>query len=451
MRMNRIAPVLIALMLLAGCARARWTPPSIEVPPRWSAPVVNQAATEQARAAWWMNFNDPQLNALIDEALKANNDLAVAVIRVQRARLQAGLANTTLTPDVKGVGLNTSSRNLDSHNTKRSANVSGSLSYELDLWGKLAQQRATAAWEAQAAEADRAQAALNLIGTTAELYWKLVRLNEQIIDGNADLKQAQKILELVNARYAAGVISGLDRVQAEQNVSAQRLALTRLYQQRIEARHALAVLLNRPPSYAFEAPEHLPDSPPPEVEAGLPAQALKRRPDLRVAELRLRQSFADIEKMRASFYPAFTLTGSLGSASEALLRVLQNPVATLGIGLTLPFIEWNTMQLKIKVSKSEYAEAVVHFRKNLYTALAEVENALSRRAQLIEAAAHQAQIAFQASQAEQQTHARFNAGAADLQAWLEAQGGLRKARDALKQNRLDQLNNRMRLYQALGG
>src|SRR5260364_324317 len=424
MRMNRIAPVLIALMLLAGCARARWTPPSIEVPPRWSAPVVNQAATEQARAAWWMNFNDPQLNALIDEALKANNDLAVAVIRVQRARLQAGLANTTLTPDVKGVGLNTSSRNLDSHNTKRSANVSGSLSYELDLWGKLAQQRATAAWEAQAAEADRAQAALN---------------------------QAQKILELVNARYAAGVISGLDRVQAEQNVSAQRLALTRLYQQRIEARHALAVLLNRPPSYAFEAPEHLPDSPPPEVEAGLPAQALKRRPDLRVAELRLRQSFADIEKMRASFYPAFTLTGSLGSASEALLRVLQNPVATLGIGLTLPFIEWNTMQLKIKVSKSEYAEAVVHFRKNLYTALAEVENALSRRAQLIEAAAHQAQIAFQASQAEQQTHARFNAGAADLQAWLEAQGGLRKARDALKQNRLDQLNNRMRLYQALGG
>src|SRR5260363_46571 len=187
MRMNRIAPVLIALMLLAGCACARWTPPSIEVPPRWSAPVGNQAATEQARAAWWMNFNDPQLNALIDEALKANNGLAVAVIRVQRARLQAGLANTTLTPDVKGVGLNTSSRNLDSHNTKRSANVSGSLSYELDLWGKLAQQRATAAWEAQAAEADRAQAALNLIGTTAELYWKLVRLNEQIIDGNADL------------------------------------------------------------------------------------------------------------------------------------------------------------------------------------------------------------------------------------------------------------------------
>src|SRR5260364_274667 len=110
MRMNRIAPVLIALMLLAGCARARWAPP------RWSAPVDNQAATEQARAAWWMNFNDPQLNALIDEALKANNDLAVAVIRVQRARLQAGLANTTLTPDVKGVGLNTSSRNLDSHN-----------------------------------------------------------------------------------------------------------------------------------------------------------------------------------------------------------------------------------------------------------------------------------------------------------------------------------------------
>src|SRR5260363_261590 len=114
MRMNRIAPVLIALMLLAGCARARWTPPSIEVPPRWSAPVVNQAATEQARAAWWMNFNDPQLNALIDEALKANNDRPAALTRGTPAPLPGALANTPLTPDVKAFALNPSPPNLPS-------------------------------------------------------------------------------------------------------------------------------------------------------------------------------------------------------------------------------------------------------------------------------------------------------------------------------------------------
>ncbi len=450
--MRRPAPVLIALMLLAGCARARWTPPSVEVPTHWSTPADNKAMAEQTpQAAWWTNFNDPHLNALIDEALKVNSDLAAAVIRVQRARLEAGLANTTLTPDISAGADLRGSRHLDAHATTRSADVNGSLRYELDLWGKRAHQRAAAAWEAHAAEADRAQTALDLIGTAAELYWKLILLNEQIIDSEADLKQTRQILDLVNARYAAGALSGLDRVQAEQNVSNQRLALSRLYQQRVEARHALAVLLNRPPSYAFEAPERLPATPLPEIEAGIPAQALKRRPDLKAAELRLRKLFADIEQTRASFYPSFTLTGSLGSASEMLLRVLQNPVATLGIGLTLPFIQWNTMQLKIKVSKSQYEEAFAHFRKKLYTALAEVEDALSKRAQLIEEAARQAQIVFQAEQAEQQTHARFNAGATDIQRWLEAQGELRSARAALKQNRLDQLNNRMELYQALGG
>ncbi len=451
--MNRIGPVCVALMLLVSCARTRWTPPSVEVPPHWSTPVGNRAMAEQTPPAWWTRLNDPPLNALIDEALKANNELAIAAIRVQRARLQADLGNPLITLGVEGNAQLETSRHLNTHTTARSESAKwiGALSHELDIGGRRARRREIAAWEAQAAEADREKAVLDLIGTTAELYWKLVRLNEQIADGEADLQQAQHVFDLVNARYAAGAISGLDRVQAEQNVSNQRLALTGLHQRRVETRHALAVLLNRPPSYSFKIAEHLPDTPPPEVEAGLPAEALKRRPDLKAAEWRLRQSFAEIENTRASFYPSFTLTGRLGSASDALLRVLQNPVAALGIGLTLPFIEWNTMQLKINVSKSQYEEAVVDFRKHLYTALAEVENALSKRAQLIEEAAHQAQIVLQAEQAEKRAHARFNAGTTDVQRWLEAQGGLRKARDALKQNRLDQLNHRMKLYQTLGG
>lgn len=450
--MNRIGLVLITLMLLGGCAHSGWAPPSVDVPRHWSAPV--QAATAPAQhlnSDWWTRFNDPGLTAVINEALAASHDLAAATLRMKRARLQAGLANTTLTPDVNVSAQLGASRNLNTRHGQRSARVSGSLSYDLDFWGKQAQRRTAAAWEARAAEAERAQKALELIGATAALYWKFVYLNEQITDRIADLHNARKNFSIVQTRYAAGAVSGLDRARAEQNVSNQQLIQSQLYQQRVETQHAIAVLLNRPPEYRFDTPQRLSDMPLPLVPAGLPVDVLNRRPDLKAAEWRLRASFARIEEARTSFYPNFTLTGSLGSTSDALRSALQNPIAVLGVGLTLPFIQWNTMRLKLSVSENEYEEAVVHFRQKLYVALSEVEDALSERAQLLSEAEQHARIVSQARQIEARAQVRFNAGATDIQPWLEAQDALRNAHRALRKNRLQQLNNRVKLYQALGG
>lgn len=419
------------------------------MPANWAAPVAADAPA--ATGDWWRSFGDPQLDALIDDALRANADLAIAAIRVYRAQLQAGLVDTNLTPNVTLGANGAVSRTLDTHQMSRASGINGSLSYEIDLWGRLAALRDAARWEADATAADLEAARLSLIGTTAALYWQLGYLNRQIALGDANIAYAARTLALVRSRHTAGAVSGLDLAQAEQSLAVQRAAQTQLIQQRTENRHALAILFDRPPQQRAAEPAALPDAAPPDVAAGLPASLLGRRPDLRAAEFRLRESLAQVDATRTSFYPTFTLTGSAGTTSTSLERVLTNPVGTLGLGLALPFIQWNTMQLQIRVSKSQYEEAVVGFRQRLYTALAEVENALSARVQLEREAEQRALSLAQAQRAERLAAARFAAGATAVQPWLDQQQVLRSAQSADELTRLNRLNNQMKLYRALGG
>lgn len=448
---RRAAALAGTLVLLSGCTSASHNapPPAPELPAQWAGPVARQASATPD--GWWRRFGDPTLDRLIDDALRTNNDLAAAAIRVYRAQLQAGLADTNLTPNVTLGATGNASRTLDTHQTRRTSGVTATLGYELDLWGKLAAQRDAARWELEATQADRDAARLALIGTTAALYWQLAYLNQQIAFGDANIAYAERTLKLVQSRHAAGATSGLDLAQAERNLTALRADQTQLIQQRTENRNALAILFGRPPQRQAAERDALPDTPLPEVAAGVPAELLGRRPDLRAAEFRLRESLANVDVTRTSFYPTFTLTGSVGTASTSLERVLQNPVATLGLGLALPFIQWNTMQLQIKVSQSQYEEAVVNFRQSLYRALGEVENALAARVQLDAEADERGRALALARRAETLAKARFAAGATGVQPWLDEQQRLRDAQSALARNQLGRLNNRMNLYQVLGG
>lgn len=448
---RRAAALAGTLALLSGCTSASRNapPPAPELPAQWAGPVARQASATPD--GWWRRFGDPTLDRLIDDALRTNNDLAAAAIRVYRAQLQAGLADTNLTPNVTLGATGNASRTLDTHQTRRTSGVTATLGYELDLWGKLAAQRDAARWELEATQADRDAARLALIGTTAALYWQLAYLNQQIAFGDANIAYAERTLKLVQSRHAAGATSGLDLAQAERNLTALRADQTQLIQQRTENRNALAILFGRPPQRQAAERDALPDTPLPEVAAGVPAELLGRRPDLRAAEFRLRESLANVDVTRTSFYPTFTLTGSVGTASTSLERVLQNPVATLGLGLALPFIQWNTMQLQIKVSQSQYEEAVVNFRQSLYRALGEVENALAARVQLDAEADERGRALALARRAETLAKARFAAGATGVQPWLDEQQRLRDAQSALARNQLGRLNNRMNLYQVLGG
>ncbi|WP_425495121.1 efflux transporter outer membrane subunit [Pandoraea aquatica] len=441
-----------AAVLLTGCAGVRHDPlPAVPVPAQWATSTAAAGNAATIAPDFWRAFGDPVLDRLITDVLAVNNDLAAAGIRVYRAQLQAGLADTNLTPSVTVGGNASVQRTLDTHVMGRKSNLSASASYELDLWGKLAAQRDAARWEYEATDADREAARLSLIGTTAQLYWTIGFLNQQIANTESNIAYSERILALVRSRYAAGAVSGLDVAQTEGNLADQRAALTQFVQQRTENRNALAILFDRPPEQAAAEPSTLPTQALPVVPAGLPAELLGRRPDLRAAELRLRETLANVDITRTSFYPTFTLTGQVGTTSASLERVLQNPIGSLGVGLALPFIQWNTMQLQIKVSQTQYEEAVVNFRKSLFTALSEVENALSAREQLTREGEQRALSLVQAQRAETLLRLRYQAGAIDVQQWLQQLQLLRTAQTADAQTRFNRLNNRMVLYKVLGG
>jgi NodT family efflux transporter outer membrane factor (OMF) lipoprotein len=445
------AAALVVIALTACAGHRRYERPPVSLPAAWEA-TGGVTATAQDEERWWARFGDRALDALVEDAARHNADLALAALKVRRARLEAGLAAGTQLPSVS-VGATTGlSRSVTSGARATSSfGLSGTASWEVDLWGRLASQRSAAQWEATATEQDRQGAALTLTGTTATLYWTIGHLKQRLALSEQSIAYARKALDLARALQEAGSGSGLDVAQAEQSTASQEAAHTQLEQQLVEARHALALLFDGGLTEGRAEPGRLPDSPLPEVEAGLPAELLSRRPDLRAAELRLRATYATADATRASWYPTLTLTGALGTTSDALSRLLQNPVATLGAGLLLPFVQWRDMQRKVEISQVEVEAATISFRQTLYQAFVEAENALSARTQYRLQAEKLAQSLAAARRAESLSEIRYRAGAVSLKVWLDAQEARRQTEAAVAENRLNQLLTHVALIEAIGG
>ncbi|PZQ11527.1 MAG: RND transporter [Rhodanobacter denitrificans] len=449
---ERRALLALAIGTLCACGPAVRTPyvrPDVTLPVAWQATAPDGAVTVDA---WWRRFDDAALDAAIDAVLARNNDLAAATIRVRRAQLQADLARNQFVPAVSA-GVNSGiSRSLDHGGpSSRSNSASLSVSYEVDLWGRLGSERDAAVWEALATEQDREATAIALVGTTARLYWELAYLNQRLAASRMSIEVARRTLDFVRVQYRAGAVSALEVSDAEQNLASQEASDASLQQQRIETRNAWAILFDGPPGEIGVDPQDLPDGELPAIDAGLPADLLARRPDLRAAELRLRASLANADATRASYYPRLTLTGSAGGSSVSLGDVLANPVGSLGAGLALPFLQFNQMRLSTQVSESQYAEAVVGFRQTLYQALADVDNALAARLTQAERARLLEASLVAALKSERLYEVRYKAGAVALRAWLDAQERRRAAEIALAENRLARLDNQVSIYQALGG
>jgi NodT family efflux transporter outer membrane factor (OMF) lipoprotein len=450
----------IALVLLAsGCAstfNGPYQAPALSLPAQYSqasaATVADAAVPAALGAFWWTRFNDPELDRLVAEALRRNNNLAAAAIRVRRAQLLAGLVDNNLQPRFSGsVGTGASLPLEAGAVTTRRNSVSLGAAYEIDLWNRLGSLRDVARWEALATEQDRQSAALALVGTTAGLYWQVGFLNQRLAATAESIAYAKATFDLVQTQYRAGAVSGLEVAEAQQTLASQQASQSALQQLALEARTALALLFDGPPGTSLSNPATLPVLTLPVLDAGVPAALLGRRPDLRAAELRLRGTFTGIDAARASYYPALSLTGSLGSSSAQLSNVLQNPVGTLGLGMTLPFLQRTAMQLTIRGSEALHEEAVVNFRQTLYSALGDVENALSSRQQLAEQGLRLEETLQAARNAERLYEVRYRAGAATLKLWLDAQEKRRTADIAVAENRLARLKNQVVVYQALGG
>lgn len=449
----RIAPVAAIVSLLFGCSATRtiYERPAMTIPAQFSyAETALSPAIADDR--WWDRFGDSQLSELIDEALQRNNDLAAAAIKVRRAQLTAGIASENRLPQLSGSIDNAANRALDgSGNGTRSTSTQLSVRYEIDLWQRLSSLEDAARWEAHATQQDMESARLSLIATTASLYWNALFLHQSIQNARDSIAYAEKTLTLVQVQYDAGEVSGLELLEARQNLAGQRAAEIQLQQQNTVNDHALALLFDGPPRAWRDLPAQLPIGSLPELASYLPAAVLARRPDLRAAEHRLRATLANGDAVRANLYPAFSLTGSLGTSSANLMKLFSQSTGGIALNIALPFLNWPTMRLNSQIAQVDYDIAVVNFRQSLYSALSEVENALAARTRNALEASLRKENLEAAQRAERLYEIRYRAGAVPLRDFLNAQNMRRSAEIQLAQNQKQSLDTMMTLYKALGG
>lgn len=464
------SPLLVAALAaaLSGCAGAghyREQVAPIEVPTQYgrgdaarNAPAqplqvpATYPARDVAADPWWRGFGDERLDRMVEQALKVNADLASAGFALRQARLEARLAANDLLPQPSASVSASASRRIDQHASfERSYGSSAGLSWEVDLWGRLSAARDVKLWEARASAEDLQNTALALVGEVCQDYWKLAYYNQSIAAGEQNIAELARTLELVRAQHAAGDVSRLEVREAEQNLESERASQSALLQDRVEIRNAIAVLLDGQPWPQADEPQNLDAARALQVAEGLPAQLLGRRPDLRAAELRLRESLANVKATARSYYPALSLTGAVDGSGSALSSVLKNPVATLGASLSLPFLNIGEMKFNTEIAGTEYLKAASDFRTTLHTALQDVDNALSAREQYrvqVEAG----QRSYDAArEIERMYEVRYRSGYSALRVWLDARQTLRSSELSLAQARREQLDNDVTLMLALGG
>ncbi|WP_373430811.1 efflux transporter outer membrane subunit [Serratia fonticola] len=441
-------------LLLSGCGsltKSDYQRPMLSVPAEWRVQDTGSGYLQHTDH-WWDNFEDPQLSMLIGRALTSNNDLAIAGIQLQQARLAAGLTDTNLTPDVSVTGSANNSKNLRNNTTPtESYSTTLSLSYELDLWGKLARAREQSQWQVEATEQDRQNTALTLIGNTAQYYWQIANLNQKIKQQQTGLEISQQTLALVQSRYASGAAGQLDLLQAKQSLLNRENAYRTLQQQREENRNALAILFNRSPTDRQAERSSLDINQDVPIAKVLPVEVIARRPDVKAAEGRLRAALAGSDVQRLSFYPSLSLAASLGSASSIFSQWFSDPVRTLGANAALPFVQWNTVQLTIEKSDLDVKQAAIVFRSQVYNALADVDNAMSQRLSYQQQKINQQQNLQLSQQRLVLARSQYQAGAVSFQSLLDAEDDLLTIETNLSDLQYNYLNATMKLWLALGG
>ena len=378
-------------VLAAGCmVGPNFTRPEVEQPQGFKSQTDGETGPP-VPAEWWQLYRDPELDRLIALAQESNQNIRLAVARVDEARALARVAGSYLFPTI-GANPNFShtrySANRDSTVTGRRVASGASrndwlipidLSYEIDVWGRVRRSLESARATAAATAADVGVVQLTVETDVARYYYALRSLDAQAqILMDTVVAYAEQV-RLLSAQLRAGLVSAIVVYQAQAQLQTTQALLRDVQRARADQEHALAILCGRPaPSFAVAAnPLHA--SAPPSVPPGLPAQLLTRRPDVAEAEQNVRAANAQIGVATAEFYPRFTLTGSAGleSADVSTLFNWQSRVASIMPSISIPIFQGGRLRANLAVRKARYEQTVATYVNQVLIAYGDVEDALT--------------------------------------------------------------------------
>lgn len=455
------------ILPLGGCMLTGDQPePGLDIPISYDGATHNSKLAHAAlpKLDWWRSFRSRELTSIIEQARLANLDIAVAIARIQQADAQARIAGAALLPTVD---LNGNATRLRTSQSTAAGGTSGSLggserdllstslsaSYEIDFWGKNRSALRAAEETAVASRFDREVVGLTTVTTAANAYFSVLAAQDRLKAARDNLKNANRVLDLIKQRVSAGTASALETSQQEALVATQRAAIPPLEQTLKQNRIALAILMARSPERVHVRGGSLDSIAAPRVTPGLPSELLTQRPDIREAEANLASANANVENARAQFLPSITLTGE-GGYQSAVLKTLLRPESafyTLAAGLTQPVFEAGRIQGNFDFQKGRQDELLQTYRKTVITAFGDVENALYAVRQTALRERLQREVVTSSRRAFDISEDRFRQGTIDLVTLLQTQQTLYQAEDTLAQARLARLQAIVSLYQALGG
>ncbi|MEZ5985364.1 MAG: efflux transporter outer membrane subunit [Hyphomonas sp.] len=437
-----------SFLALAACAslapRTEVTEHELALPAAYD----NAAGLTEARtiaADWWAAFGSQNLNALVTEALGANQTLAAGIANVDAARAALKVSNASLLPQASA-SLSASS---DTESGLDDVSSSGRLSasYELDLFGANAASRAASQASLEASQFSQRSLELTVQSDVASTYFNLLATREQLEVARRNLEISERIFEIVEVRYKAGTISGYDVSSQRAQLATAHARIPELEAQITSLETSLAILLGQVPQ-GFAAPEEpILALDLPVAEPDLPSDLLLRRPDLLQEEANLRAADANVTVARAAFLPGV----DLGAALSSVLSGGGDLTGSISASLAQTIFSGGRLEGQLESARARQAGQLASYRSAILNALRDVDVSLTS----IEANAQredQLLVAREASKdALDAAELRYRAGTDDLTSLLSAQQAYFTASDNYVQGRLNRLTAALNLYVALGG
>ena len=460
-----LVPVLS--ILLASCAPVGpdFVRPEPEVAGEWSLPVTDGLETEPAELVeWWRVFGDPLLNELVEDSLMGNNSLEIAGLRVLEARAQLGIATGLQYPQSQAAfgeaGWVSPPENSGVSSNYWNFGLGVGASWEIDFWGRFRRgiESADAAFLASIAAYDQARL---LVSSAVVSNYILIRvLEEQLLIAHENFKIQKRSYDIAGVLFRNGSDSELDMQQANTLLLATKSTIPTLESSLRRARNALSTLLGQQPGSVTQRLTQGKGIPalPENIAIGFPADMLRRRPDVRQAELLAMAQNARIGMAKADLYPSFSLVGSIGLTSGGPGDLnFGDLFSTDALGLSIgpsfvwPFLNYGRIKNNVRVQDARLQQALINYSEIVLQASREVEDAMASYVGAKEQSTILVETVVSAERSNELSTLRFKEGFSDYQRVLDAQKSLFTQQQRYITALGDSVSSLVALYKALGG
>lgn len=455
---------LSASFLLTGCITVgpNYKAPEMATPDSWTGEVSGAATGKESEqeilARWWTTFNDPVLSALMERAVKGNLSLKQALNSVKQARIQRGITDADRLPSVTSSGSagRTYSKDIMGDFTGTNSFRAGlDATWELDIFGGVKRSIEAADANIQSAQEAYRDSLVSLLAEVALNYIEVRSYQSQLSIAESNIKTQQETYDITQWRYQAGLTTELDVENASKNLEQTRSQVPSLQSSLEQAKNRIAVLLGSAPGAVDSELEEYRPVPvaPKEIAVGIPADLLRRRPDLRKAERELAAQTANIGIAEAERYPKISLSGNIGLSALTLGKLFNTDSLSTGAssGISWPVFNAGKVMKNIEIQYATQEQKMIAYRASLLTALEDVENAITsyshdlvRRESLLKAS-------VSAEHAAETSRAQYSSGLIDFQSVLEAESTQLSLQDSVAQSDAQIIKDLISLYKALGG